>query len=52
MPCPDCKSTNINHFSWCKIHLEEYGNFTDWTAVHNEQMRIIRLFKTKGRDKK
>lgn len=19
--CPDCGSTNINHYSWCKIHL-------------------------------
>ena len=47
MPCPDCESKNTSHYSWCKIDLEEYGNFTDWTIVHNERMRINKLFKQK-----
>jgi hypothetical protein len=52
MPCPDCNSTTQQHYSWCKIHLEEYGNFTDWDSVYKERMRIKQLFKQKGVESK
>jgi hypothetical protein len=44
MPCPDCGTTNIMHYSWCHIHEEDPKNPKDWKEINRKRQQFKKAF--------